>query len=264
MGEESFRRGVRVWCRRAHFRSDAAQRYIRAQKTRSKCRRRFTALHHHTRTSRLRFLRSQFQIQTRRNEGRTLLTDTRLYSALLFESRCISLFQKRKSDKHSATIEKFLSLFLFVEFEIIGSSAGWMRVENAWIQTAGYAFRRAAGEILGDFGAEFSKTKTPGAGVRIFNGAVRTEREFPLKILFLACIQGLVFYLFCGTEIKISPTALRIRFLFTLYQSIFEPLFSHMLLINSNLYGLIRFPVLPLRLRLSRILQCLHLQHSCL
>ena len=63
-----------------------------------------------------------------------------------------------------------------------------MRAENAWIQTAGYAFRRAAGEILGDFGAEFSKTKTLGAGVRIFNGAVRTEREFPLKILFLACI----------------------------------------------------------------------------
>ena len=55
MRGESFRRGVRVWCRRAHFRSDAAQRYIRAQKTRSKCRRRFTALHHNTRTPRLRF-----------------------------------------------------------------------------------------------------------------------------------------------------------------------------------------------------------------
>ena len=57
---------------------------------------------------------------------------------------------------------------------------------------AGCAFRRAAEEILGDFGAEFSKTKALGAGVRIFNGAVRTEREFPLKILFLACIQGFV------------------------------------------------------------------------
>ena len=33
---------------------------------------------------------------------------------------------------------------------------------------------------------------------------------------------------------------------------------------NSNLSDLIRFPVLPLRLRLSRILQCLHLQRSCL
>ena len=53
----------------------AAQRYIRAQKTRSKCRRRFTALHHHTRTPRLRFLRSQFQIQ-RRKEDRTLSADT--------------------------------------------------------------------------------------------------------------------------------------------------------------------------------------------
>ena len=67
-----------------------------------------------------------------------------------------------------------------------------MRAENTLIQTAGYAFREAAGEILIDFEAEFSKTKTLGAGVRIFNGAVRTKREFPLKILFLACIQGFV------------------------------------------------------------------------
>ena len=37
------------------FARNAAQRYIRAQRTRSKCRRRFTALHHHTRTPRLRF-----------------------------------------------------------------------------------------------------------------------------------------------------------------------------------------------------------------
>ena len=102
------------------------------------------------------------------------------------------LFEKRKPDKQLAAVEKVLSLLLFVEFEIIGSSAGWMRAENTLIQTAGYAFRRAAGEILSDFGAEFSKTKTLGAGVRIFNGTVRTEREFPLKILFLACIQGFV------------------------------------------------------------------------
>ena len=44
--------------------------------------------------------------------------------------------------------EKVLSLLLFIEFEIIGSSAGWMRAENILIQTAGYAFREAAGEIL--------------------------------------------------------------------------------------------------------------------
>ena len=43
---------------------------------------------------------------------------------------------------------------------------------------------------MDDLGAEFSKTKTLDAGVRIFNGAVRAEREFPLKILFLACIRG--------------------------------------------------------------------------
>ena len=138
------------------------------------------------------FLHSQFQIQTRRNEGRTLSTDIKTYSAPLFESGDFSLFQKQKSDKLSVAVEKVLSLFLFVEFEIICDNAGWMRAENTWIQTAECTFRRAGEEILGDLGAEFSKTKTPDAGVRIFNGAVRAEREFPLKILFLACIRGFV------------------------------------------------------------------------
>ena len=50
------------------------------------------------------------------------------------------LFEKRKPDKQLAVVEKVLSLLLFVEFEIIGSSAGWMRAENTLIQTAGYAF----------------------------------------------------------------------------------------------------------------------------
>ena len=101
-------------------------------------------------------------------------------------------------------IEKVLSLFLLVEFEIICDSVGWMRVENAWIQTAGYAFRRAAEGIWGDFEAEFSKTKALGAGVRIFNGAVRTEREFPLKILFLACAQGFVVLIITRNGAEIS------------------------------------------------------------
>ena len=35
----------------------------------------------------------------KKNEDRTLSADTRLYSALLFESRCIFLFQKRRADK---------------------------------------------------------------------------------------------------------------------------------------------------------------------
>ena len=138
------------------------------------------------------------------------------------ETDIYSCFQKDSWKRVDCSRESTVFTFC-VEFEIIGSSAGWMRAENTLIQTAGYAFRKAAGEILRDFEAEFSKTKTLGAGVRIFNGTVRTEREFPLKILFLACIQGLVSYLFCGTKIKISPTALRIRFLFTLYQSIFGP-----------------------------------------
>ena len=114
------------------------------------------------------------------------------------------LFEKRKPDKQLAVVEKVLSLLLFVEFEIIGSSAGWMRAENTLIQTAGYAFRKAAGEILRDFEAEFSKTKTLGAGVRIFNGTVRTEREFPLKILFLACAQGFVVLIITRNGAEIS------------------------------------------------------------
>ena len=114
------------------------------------------------------------------------------------------LFEKQKPDKQLAVVEKVLSLLLFVEFEIIGSSAGWMRAENTLIQTAGYAFRKAAGEILSDFEAEFSKTKTLGAGVRIFNGAVRTEREFPLKILFLACAQGFVVLIIMRNGAEIS------------------------------------------------------------
>ena len=116
------------------FARNAAQRYIRAQRTRSKCRRRFTAPHHHTRTPRLRFLHSQFQIQTRRNEDRTLSADTRLYSVRLFERRCIFLFQKRKSDKQSSVVEKVLSLFLFVEFEIISGSADWEK-NRKWRNT---------------------------------------------------------------------------------------------------------------------------------
>ena len=71
---------------------------------------------------------------------------------------------------------------------------------------AGCAFRRAAEEILGDFGAEFSKTKTLGAGVRIFNGAVRAEREFPLKILFFPGTQGFVVLLFQRNRDQILPT----------------------------------------------------------
>ena len=93
------------------FARNAAQRYIRAQRTRSKCRRRFTVPHHHTRTPRLRFLHSQFQIQTGRTEDRTLSTDIKTYSAPLFESGDFSLFQKRKSDKLSVAVGKVLSLF---------------------------------------------------------------------------------------------------------------------------------------------------------
>ena len=203
--------------RRTHFRSDTAQRYIRAQKTRSKCRRCFTVLHHPLIPYRLRFP-PQFQIQTRRNEDRTLSADTRLCSALLFESRCIFLLQKRKPDKQSAVVEIVLSLFLFVEFEIICDSVDWKRAENGGIRTMGCAFRIAAAGNFSDLERNLVKLKTLGAGVGVFNGTVRTEREFPLKILFLACAQGFVvlFITRNGAEISRSrsPNTIYSRFVF--------------------------------------------------
>ena len=66
----------------------------------------------------------------RKTEDRTLSTDIKTYSAPLFESGDFSLFQKQKSDELSVAAEKVLSLVLFVAFEIICDSAGWMRAEN--------------------------------------------------------------------------------------------------------------------------------------
>ena len=73
----------------------AAQRYIRAQKTRSKCRRRFTALHHHTRTPRLRFPthNSKFRQEGKKTELYRLIW--KLCSVLIFENRCISCLKSR-------------------------------------------------------------------------------------------------------------------------------------------------------------------------
>ena len=74
----------------------AAQRYIRAQKTRSKCRRRFTALHHNTRTPRLRFPthNSKFRQEEKKTELYRLIWE--LYSVLMFENRCISCLKRGK------------------------------------------------------------------------------------------------------------------------------------------------------------------------
>ena len=61
------------------------------------------------------------------------------------------LFEKQKPDKQLAVVEKVLSLLLFVEFEIIGSSAGWMRAENTLIQTAEYDFCLLCIKVFSDF-----------------------------------------------------------------------------------------------------------------
>ena len=83
------------------------------------------------------------------------------------------LFQKQKSDKPSAVVEKVLFLFLFVEFEISCDSAGWMSEENTWIQRTGCSFRRAAAGNFCDLKRNLVKLKTLSTGVRIFNGADR-------------------------------------------------------------------------------------------
>ena len=86
-GKSGYRAGEHAFAR------IAAQRYIRAQKTRSKCRRRFTALHHHTRTPRLRFPthNSKFRQEGKKTELYRLIRE--LCSVLLFENRFISCFK---------------------------------------------------------------------------------------------------------------------------------------------------------------------------
>ena len=128
------------------------------------------------------------------------------------------LFPRRRPNKQLAAAGKVLSLFLSVGFEIIVDSADWMKAENGGIQTTGCAFRGAAAGNFSDLERNLVKLKTLGAGVGVFNGTVRTEREFPLKILFLACAQGFVvlFITRNGAEISRSrsPNTIYSRFVF--------------------------------------------------
>ena len=93
---------------------------------------------------------------------------------------------------------------MFVEFEIICDSVDWKRAENGGIRTMGCTFRIAAAGNFCDLKRNLVKLKTLSTGVRIFNGAVRTEREFPLKILFLACAQGFVVLIITRNGAEIS------------------------------------------------------------
>ena len=68
----------------------------------------------------------------------------------------------------------------------------------------GCAFRTAAAGNFGDLKRNLVKLKTLSTGVRIFNGSVRTEREFPLKILLLACAQGFVVLIIMRNGAEIS------------------------------------------------------------
>ena len=80
----------------------------------------------------------------------------------------------------------------------------------------GCAFRTAAAGNFGDLKRNLVKLKTLSTGVRIFNGSVRTEREFPLKILFLACAQGFVVLFIArngaGIFRSCSPNTIHSRF----------------------------------------------------
>ena len=161
MGGESFRRGVRVWCRRTHFRSDTAQRYIRAQKTRSKCRRCFTVLHHSLIPSRLRFLPHNFKFkqEEKKTELYRLTRRCSLYLYCCSEMDIYFCFQK--DSWKGVDCSRKSAIFTFcVEFEIIGDSACWKRAENSGIQTDGCAFPGKVGWESGDFGMAVVKLKT--------------------------------------------------------------------------------------------------------
>ena len=107
----------------------------------------------------------------------------------MFENGCISCLKIGNRINISRSRKSSVFVFLVV-VEIIGGSADWIRTENGGIRTAGCAFRMAAAGNFCDLKRNLVKLKTLSTGVRIFNGAVRTEREFPLKILLLACIRG--------------------------------------------------------------------------
>ena len=82
----------------------------------------------------------------------------------------------------------------------------------------GCAFRIAAAGNFGDLKRNLVKLKTLSTGVRILNGSIRAEREFPLKILLLACSQGFVVLIITrnGTEISRSryPKTIYSHFVF--------------------------------------------------
>lgn len=72
---------------------------------------------------------------------------------------------------------------------------GGMLVRLTYSQMWGGGFRSVLWnkKICTTSERNFVKLNTLDTGVRIFNGAVQTESEFPLKILSSACIQGRVF-----------------------------------------------------------------------
>ena len=83
-GKSGYRAGEHAFAR------IAAQRYIRAQKTRSKCRRCFTVLHHPLIPSRLRFLPHNFKFKQEKAKTELYRLIWKLCSVLIFENRCIS------------------------------------------------------------------------------------------------------------------------------------------------------------------------------
>ena len=135
----------------------------------------------------------------------------------MFENGCISCLKSGNRINISRSRKSSVFVFLVV-VEIIGGSADWEKAENGGIRTLGCAFRIAAAGNFSDLKRNLVKLKTLSTGVRIFNGAVRTEREFPLKILLLACAQGFVVLIITRNEAEISrscyPETIRFHFVF--------------------------------------------------
>ena len=105
------------------------------------------------------------------------------------------------------------------------------RPEEKWRLNSRQNIRSAKSEFVreenfSDLKRNLVKLKTLSTGVRIFNGAVRTEREFPLKILFLACAQGFVVLIITrnGTELSRSccPKTIYSHFVFLRFWTFFN------------------------------------------
>ena len=89
-----------------------------------------------------------------------LSTDTGIVLCADVWKRVYFPVSKAEGRQTVVIVEKVLSLFLFVEFEIIVGTTDWMDAESTGIQTDGYGFPEKVEWESGDFGMAVVKLKT--------------------------------------------------------------------------------------------------------